>query len=67
MDDSRYPQSTNSFYWMYQGPLVNLQTAINNSNDANEQAVAKILKSYFYWHMTDRWGDVPYSEALQGT
>ena len=67
VDDSRYPQSTNSFYWMYQGPLVNLQTAINNSNDANEQAVAKILKSYFYWHMTDRWGDVPYSEALQGT
>jgi len=67
VDDSRYPQSTNSFYWMYQGPLVNLQTAINNSNDANEQAVAKILKSYFHWHMTDRWGDVPYSEALQGT
>jgi hypothetical protein len=27
--------------------------------------VAKILKAYFFWHITDRWGDVPYSEALK--
>src|SRR5699024_4546595 len=29
-------------------------------------AVAKILKAYFFWHITDRWGDIPYSEALEG-
>ncbi|NIT57180.1 MAG: SusD/RagB family nutrient-binding outer membrane lipoprotein, partial [Aliifodinibius sp.] len=32
-----------------------------------EVAVAKILKAYYFWHMTDRWGDIPYSEALNGT
>src|SRR5690606_41087152 len=32
----------------------------------NQLAVAKILKAYIYWNLTDRWGDVPYSQALQG-
>jgi hypothetical protein len=67
IDDSLYPEATTSFYWLYQGPLMNLQTAIENTNDANEAAVAKILKAYYFWHMTDRWGDIPYSEALNGT
>lgn len=67
IDDSLYPESTTSFYWLYQGPLMNLQTAIENTNVANEAAVAKILKAYYFWHMTDRWGDIPYSEALNGT
>ncbi len=67
IDDSLYPEGTTSFYWMYQGPLMNLQTAIENTNNANEAAVAKILKAYYFWHMTDRWGDIPYSEALNGT
>lgn len=66
VDGSLYPQSTTSFYWLYQGPLKNLQTAIENSNKANEIAVAKILKAYYFWHITDRWGDAPYDEALQG-
>jgi hypothetical protein len=25
-----------------------------------------MLKAYFFWHITDRWGDVPYSAALKG-
>jgi hypothetical protein len=29
-------------------------------------AVAKILKAYYFWNITDRWGDVPYTEALSG-
>lgn len=66
VDESLYPQNSTSFYWIYEGPLVNLQTAINKSNKPNEIAVAKILKAYFFWNLTDRWGDVPYSEALQG-
>ena len=67
VDDSLYPQSSTSFYWMFEGPLINLQTAIQNSDNPNEVAVARILKSYYFWQMTDRWGDVPYSEALNGT
>ncbi|MGM0545501.1 MAG: SusD/RagB family nutrient-binding outer membrane lipoprotein [Bacteroidota bacterium] len=66
IDGSLYPQATTSFYWLYEGPLQNLQTAIDNSDNANEVAVAKILKGYFFWHTTDRWGDIPYSEALEG-
>lgn len=53
---------------------MDLQTVITsdelNGNDgpvANQIAVAKILKAYYFWNITDRWGDVPYSEALQGS
>lgn len=63
---SLYPQEGTSFYWLYQNPLINVETVINTSNSDNQLAVAKILKAYFYWHTTDRWGDIPYSEALQG-
>jgi hypothetical protein len=66
VDGSLYQESTTNFYPWYQGPLINLQAAIDNSNSANEIAVAKILKAYFVWHMTDRWGDIPYTEALMG-
>ncbi len=63
------------------GALSNLQTIIDlNSNDEtsgnsnvtvgggtnNQIAVARILKAYFFHTITDRWGMVPYSEALQG-
>jgi hypothetical protein len=32
----------------------------------NQKAVAKILKAYFFWYMSDRWGDLPYSQSLKG-
>lgn len=38
-----------------------------NGSKANQLAVASILKSYFFIHMTDRWGAIPYSEALKGS
>ena len=71
---SLYPQSSTSFYWLYQGPLINLQTVLNAEDElsgtegpvANQLAVAKILKAYYLWHATDRWGDIPMTEALQG-
>ncbi|RCH55288.1 SusD/RagB family nutrient-binding outer membrane lipoprotein [Mucilaginibacter hurinus] len=71
-DNSRYTTVNFSFYPFYTGPLTNLENAINAQLDANQGpvvnqlAVAKILKAYFYWHMTDRWGSLPYSQALQG-
>lgn len=63
---SLYPQEGTSFYGWYQNPLINVETVINSASADNQLAVAKILKAYFFWHVTDRWGDVPYSEALQG-
>ncbi|MEJ7767968.1 MAG: SusD/RagB family nutrient-binding outer membrane lipoprotein [Chitinophagaceae bacterium] len=71
-DNSRYTTINFNFYSFYTGPLMNLENAINASLSANEGpvanqvAVAKILKAYFYWHMTDRWGPLPFSAALKG-
>ncbi|MCY7351392.1 MAG: SusD/RagB family nutrient-binding outer membrane lipoprotein, partial [Cytophagaceae bacterium] len=28
--------------------------------------MARILKAYIFQWITDRWGDVPYSQALKG-
>ncbi|RYE17154.1 MAG: SusD/RagB family nutrient-binding outer membrane lipoprotein, partial [Sphingobacteriales bacterium] len=72
-DNSRYVTVNFNFYTFYTGPLMNLENAINAQLDANQGlivnqiAVAKILKAYFYWHMTDRWGPLPYSQALKGS
>lgn len=71
---SLYPQESTSFYGYYQGPLANLQTVLDSEDlsgsdgpIANQIAVAKILRAYFYWNLTDRWGDIPYSDALMGS
>jgi len=71
--------STRNLAWSdwYTGPLYNLQTIIdyNNEDNAlaqgygsknNQLAVARILKAYFFWFLTDVYGDIPYSEALKG-
>lgn len=63
----------------YYGPLQDCQTIIDYNSDpktaaaasadgsnANQIAVAKIIKSYIFWTITDAWGDIPYSEALKG-
>jgi Starch-binding associating with outer membrane len=51
----------------YSGPLMDLQVILNlPASNSHYKAIAKILKSYFIWTTTDRWGDVPYSEALLG-
>ena len=65
----------------YSGPLNDLQVIINRNTDpatsgsnsviiagsnANQIATAMVLKAYIFWTLTDRWGDMPYSEALKG-
>ena len=72
-DESRYIAVNFDFYWIYAGALENLQTILNtqefNVNDGsenNQKAVARILKAWFSWQMTDRWGDIPYFDALKG-
>ena len=39
--------------------------ALNGSN-ANQIAIARILKAYYFQIVTDYWGDVPYTQALKG-
>jgi len=65
---------------IYSGVLMDLQKMINQNTDpatataaasdgpnANQIAIARILKAYYFWTITDRWGDIPYSEALKGS
>lgn len=78
-DASLYAEPKLDYGGTYSGPLMDLQVIINKNSDpttkdlvlasgsnANQIAVAKILKSYYFWTITDRWGDIPYSQALQG-
>ena len=41
-------------------------TAAQFGSNANQIAIARILKAYYYMVLSDAFGDVPYSEALQG-
>jgi hypothetical protein len=74
---SLYSDRNVSFGSFYTGPLMNLQTIISNNNDGsiaasgngsknNQIAAARIMKAYYFMILTDIWGDVPYTEALQG-
>lgn len=78
-EDSRYQTIHFNFNPMFSGPLFDLQTIINLNTDedtrgeviaagsnANQIAVARILKAFYFTIVTDRWGEIPYSEALQG-
>lgn len=50
----------------YAGILYDLQNIINQNVSNNQSAVARILMQYIYWTLTDRFGPIPYSEALKG-
>jgi len=63
-DASIYSLQQSSFTDFYNGALYDLQTAINVNESNNLTQAAKIMQQYIFWTITDRWGDVPYSEAL---
>lgn len=68
-----------NWFIYYAGPLQDLQTIINmnsgdmagdsrvteNGSNKNQLAVARILKAWYFSIVTDRWGDVPYFDALK--
>lgn len=78
-DASRYATVNFDFNGWYTGPLIDLKHIIDlNTDEAtkadalvsgsneNQIAVARILRAYFFHTMTDRWGPLPYTQALQG-
>ncbi|GAA4304497.1 SusD/RagB family nutrient-binding outer membrane lipoprotein [Nibribacter koreensis] len=77
-ESQNYSDRNLSWTEWYRGPLANLQTIIDNNNAGNaaadpangsknnQIAVARILKAYYFWYLTDTYGDIPYSEALKG-
>ncbi|GAB2582109.1 SusD/RagB family nutrient-binding outer membrane lipoprotein [Spirosoma areae] len=80
IEESRYKTVNFTYNGLYTGPLNNLQQIIDlntneatklasssNGSNANQIAAARILKAYFFQFITDRWGDVPYTQALKGS
>jgi len=80
--ESRYNTKIYNYTGVFNSPLEDLQTIIKlnsdaetksqpnviaNGSNANQIAAARILKAFYFQNMTDRWGDIPYSEALQGS
>lgn len=72
-----YAASGNSF--TTSGALYNLKTIIDyntnpatavtaaiNGSNKDQIAIARILKAYIFSTLTDSYGDIPYSKALQG-
>ena len=80
-DNSLYAIPQINFGGIYSGILEDVQTIIDLNTDpltlaspsvstsgsnGNQLGIARILKAYILWTVTDRWGDVPYKEALKG-
>ncbi|WP_231427025.1 SusD/RagB family nutrient-binding outer membrane lipoprotein [Pedobacter sp. Leaf250] len=65
-DAMLYALNQDGFTGNYSGILYDLENIqlVNSSNNQNQ--VAKILQQYVYFQLTNRWGDLPYSQALKG-
>ena len=79
--ESRYFIKIYNYDPIYAGPLMDLQTIIDlntdpatkntkavldNGSTNNQLGHARIMKAFLMLHITDRWGDVPYSQAFKG-
>lgn len=79
--ESRYATKIYNYGGIYNSPLEDLTliiklntdeltknapNVVTNGSNANQISVARILKAFYFQNMTDRWGDIPYTEALQG-
>lgn len=54
---------------MYAGPLNDFKYIIEEATkdgNKNYAAIAKIMQAYIFQVMTDMYGDIPFTEALQG-
>lgn len=65
-DVSLYSLPQINFEGNYSGVLNDCQNIINSGPNDNMKGLARILKTYIFSIVTDQWGDVPYSQALQG-
>ncbi len=63
----RYEMGGNSSYWNLIFRLLSDIRSMSDLDGHNEayEAVGDILSSYLFSQLTDLWGDVPYTEAIQ--
>lgn len=70
--ETQYPQSSlyniylAGFTGTYSGSLYDLEAVKTMNVSNNMTQVAKIVQQFLFWQLTDRWGDIPYSQALKG-
>jgi Starch-binding associating with outer membrane len=67
--DGYSPRDFSTFFdRAYKDGLKNFTLVINKSSEGNNQllAAAKIMRAWSFMYLTDLFGDVPYTEALQG-
>ncbi|MEO6917418.1 MAG: SusD/RagB family nutrient-binding outer membrane lipoprotein [Chitinophagaceae bacterium] len=66
--DERYQVTgANTNFNVYSGQFENLKKAMQlaeKAQDKNSVALVKIIRSYAFQNLTDLYGDIPYSEAL---
>ena len=71
IDEDKYQIRNMSGYFegRYTNPLLDLSIVMEKATE-NENtellAAAKIWRAYIFSYLTDSWGDIPYSEAIQG-
>ena len=60
------PDAINAYFTgLYTGPLADLKNIIDRSNDSpNMRAAAITMWCYYFAVITDMWGNVPYSQAM---
>jgi hypothetical protein len=61
---TRYLQNLESIITLNTDPATVAEVSAYGSNN-NQVAVATILKAYIYQYLTDRWGSVPYTQAIR--
>lgn len=72
-ETSNYAKPNNNWDGYYAGPIKDLQVIIDYNNDpatasiaavygtnSNQIAIARILKAWYFWFLTDTYGDIPY-------
>ncbi|MBX2892707.1 MAG: SusD/RagB family nutrient-binding outer membrane lipoprotein [Saprospiraceae bacterium] len=69
IDEDYYDFRPDAFdaHWqgLYTGPLADLQAILDRApNPSNMYAAALTMKCYYFSIITDMWGNVPYTEAL---
>ena len=66
----RYVQAgtDNDGYWQraYANSLADLDYIDNNSSSAAYRGISKVLKAYIFQGLVDHFGDIPFTEALNG-
>jgi hypothetical protein len=71
IDEDRYmPRDmSGEFQAVYISELKNLTIVINKAAESGDKALegaAKVMRAWAFMYLTDAWGDIPYTEALQG-